>query len=69
MRFDIFKTSSTWDNPEVDGAIRKVVEPKIWQAAHYIQIDTLEDLMKIVRKHHEIVLTEDSIEIYDAYRE
>lgn len=34
-----------------------------------IEINTLEDLLQFVRKFGQIVLDEDSIEIYDDYRE
>lgn len=35
----------------------------------YIEINTLEELMELVRKEGEVIVSENIIEIYDDYRE
>ena len=51
--------------PDGKGISRRMEDELAWS----ITINTLEELQAFITKYDEIIMTEDSIEIYDSYRE
>jgi len=67
MEFRIKRTSTFAlgaGDPEVEGAYQKKDE-RNW----YIQINSLEELIKLEEKEGNIIVGDGYIEIYDTYRE
>lgn len=80
MKYRVYRTSDWSDKKPCDGAIpeSKFVENSngvtVERVDHYINFDSLEELMGFVEKYGEIVVGpgpfgEQRIEIYDDYRE
>lgn len=66
MILGISRTSTHLDQPCKE-AFQK--EANDIFAPWFIEFNSLDELMLFVKKHEKIVVTKDSIEIYDTYRE
>ena len=82
MKF-LVKRTSMWDltQPPCDGAVDVSPAPSFWNGKWEVEITSLDDLAKFIKKHGDIVLSRGSLsdieagetrlhlEIYDDYRE
>ena len=74
MRFKITRTSGWYNNPPCKEAytLPEEYDPRAWYQTWYIDINSLDELIKFVDKYGEIVVSTENdpyIEIYDTYRE
>lgn len=68
MKFKIYRTSDMY--PEVPPCQEAVLKKKgQWSNGYEIEINTLEELMGLISKYGSVVLSSETLEIYDDYRE
>ena len=66
MRFKIKRSSH--DRPPCDVAI-PIDEWDYEDYEYWIEVNTLEELIELTKEYGEIIVTPETLEIYDSYRE
>jgi hypothetical protein len=68
MRFEISRTSN-WHGEKPCEEAKPGPETSRGRATWWVDLDSLEDLLSLSVKYGELVVNENTIEIYDDYRE